>query len=205
MGFPANDGKQSNQLSGNLGCQNLVPCPRCGQQRKHLGNWNVQLWEMYRKTEQEAERPDPGKCPYESPPRREGKNSQDKSAAKYIKSTNEGLKKLTAVKERELNLEVVSTYRYPHLVEPAWKFCGEPLHDSQGVITHMFKHIRAECRKWDLEQPFIAKVLAVQVEVEAMLKTLTLSSNNGQLVLALLHRVSNALGHKVDKKIEEAQ
>ena len=74
--------------------------------------------------------PDPGKCPYESPPRREGKNSQDKSAEKYINSTSKGHRKLSAVKERELSLEVFSTYRYPHFVEPSCKFCGEPLHDS---------------------------------------------------------------------------
>ena len=130
MGFPANDGKQSNQLSGNLGCQSLCPCPGCGQPRKALGNWNVKLWEMYRKTKQEAGRPDPGKFPYESSPKLERKNSQDKSAEKYIKSTYNGQRKLSAARECELNLEVFSTYRYPHFVEPSCKFCGEPLHDS---------------------------------------------------------------------------
>ena len=56
MGFPANDTKQSTQLSGNIGCQSLCACPACGQQRKDFGNWNVLLYEMYRKGEIEAGR-----------------------------------------------------------------------------------------------------------------------------------------------------
>ena len=40
---------------------------------------------------------------------------------------------------------------------------------------------------------------------EATLKTLTLSSNNGQSVLTSLHRQSNTLANTVDKKIGEAQ
>ena len=48
-------------------------------------------------------------------------------------------------------------------------------------------------------------MLAAQIEVGATLKTLALSSNNGQSILASLHRQNNTLGKKVDKKIEEAQ
>lgn len=148
---------------------------------------------------------DPGKCPYKSPPKRGGENRQDKSAEIYMRETNNGKRQLTAARERDLNLKVFSIQRYPHLIEPWWKFCGEPLHDSQGIIYHMFKHIRAECRTWDLGQPFYARVLAAKVEVDCLLNTLTLGSNQGQSVLAPLHRQSNALASQVEKKIEQVR
>ena len=56
MGFPANDGKQSNQLSGNIGCQSICACPGCGQQQKFFGNWNVLLYDMFCKGKIEAGR-----------------------------------------------------------------------------------------------------------------------------------------------------
>ena len=102
-----------------------------------------------------------------------------------MRETNNGKRQLTATREQDLNLKVFSIQRYPHLIEPWWKFCGEPLHNYQDIIFHIFKHIRAECRRWDLGQPFVvagpvcesyentgAKILSKKKPVQKVLQSL---------------------------------
>ena len=204
MGFPAHDGKQYSQLSGNIGCSSLFPCPGCGRERKDFDLYNVILWKRYRDREVQAGRNDPGECKWKPPIKRVGEKCSLRCAEVYSERTNKGSRKLSKPVERKLNCDVLSVYNKPHLVEPWWKFCADPLHDSQGTIYHIFKHIRRYCREIDLNQPFYLRVKQAHDEVVDELKTLALTNRNGSSVVAGLHRESTAIENRINKKLESA-
>ena len=99
---------------------------------------------------------------------------------------------------------MLSVYRPPHLTVHWWKFVGEPLHDSQGIIYHMFKNIRAECREFDSGQPFFINVKSAFTEVTEHLKKLALNYN-GESIVAPLQRQSTTLSNQINKALDDAQ
>ena len=187
MGFPSHDMKQQVVLIGIPSNSCKRPCTHCIEPDDNFNSKHrtKRMWNTLKSLNVEV----CPVCPVDPTPRI-GRWSSKLCATRFKEEVGSGTLPSKA-HEKLINARCASVTR-PPLLDEHGKNSGEVTHMSMGVDNKKNDKIRKFCRAIDEKQPFFQSIIQANDEVKSVLATsLSLESNQGQSLIASLHRESN--------------